>query len=77
VPAFDIGVAVFAVVLFVLWPLSVWWFLRLERRRPPTSATGDGGRRAECVECEGLGAQPSRSGPVMCPACGGTGVTGP
>lgn len=75
-PDFDIGVAVFAGVLLVLWPLSVWWFVRLERRHPPTAPTGDGGVRAECVHCEGLGATPSRDGPVICTRCGGTGVTG-
>ena len=73
-PEFDIGVAVFAVVLLVIWPLSVWWFLRLERRRPPRTATGDGRYRAECVHCEGLGAIPSRSGPSVCAACDCTGL---
>ena len=73
-PDFDIGVAVFAVMLFVIWPLSVWWFVRLERSRPPKTATGDGRFRTECVDCEGLGATSTRSGPSMCAACGGTGL---
>jgi hypothetical protein len=77
VPVFDIGLAaLFAGVFVVLWPLSVWWFVRIERRRPPTVPTGDGDVRAECVHCEGLGAIPSRTGPQLCSACGGTGVTG-
>jgi hypothetical protein len=76
VPEFDIGVAALSVVLFVVWPLSVWWFVRLERRRPPQTASGDGDFRTECVHCEGVGATPSRSGPELCPRCGGTGLAG-